>query len=890
MEFAPQQRLGQYRLVEKLGEGGMGVVWRAVDTTLEREVAIKVLPDLFSDDPERRSRFEREAKILASLHHPGIATIHGLHQVDGVHFLAMELAPGTDLARRLAAGPLPVEEALGIALKIAEALEAAHDSGVIHRDLKPANIQITPDGAVKILDFGLAKSLDPLTATSGGSGRARASLSPTMTTPAATLAGVILGTAAYMSPEQAKGRPVDRRADIWAFGCVLYEMLTGKRTFNGEGVSEVIASVIMAPVEMTSLPGAVPARVRRLLRRCLEKDPRRRLRDIGEARFALEETLSGAADDSAVTAGAAGAGRPSNARIVLAAAGAAIVTATIALAWRSLGAAPPPEPPERQLEIAATGPFRSSDSSSLVAISPDGRTIAYVERNRLFLRSLASLQPVQVETAGPAKIVFWSPDSVYLGFAAGGKLWKVLAAGGAPTTIADLRALSGGGAASWCPDGNIIFASGEAGLSRVSAAGGDLTPLVPIIEAAETDLHDPLCLPDNSVIFVSHLVDGRPSKLFHWQNGKRRELHALAPDQDIWYPAYAPSGHLLYHRHPANAGVWALPYSLATHEVTGPAFLVAQDGDVPSVSNDGTLVYAKGRISRLTRLTWIDRKGQEAGSIGEPQTQWPFPALSPDGRSVAIAATDNEQADIFVYDVERGTRTRLHATKVPNSMVSWSLDGRQILYNEGNSTLQTMKTRQADGGGEPATLGTGWAPGYSPEGRYMVYTDARKDTRFDVMVRDTEGAGDPVPLVATVADEGWPRISPDGRYLTYFSDETGGDYEVYLKRFPAGEGKWQVSSGGGIWPRWSPKGDRLYYARGHDIMEVDVTLGPDPRLGKPRVVVSRKPLGWPLINSWPPGFDVAADGSRFLVVQPIQSDETASGIIVHENWLRGFAK
>ncbi|HUD72408.1 MAG TPA: hypothetical protein VMQ62_10640, partial [Dongiaceae bacterium] len=497
---------------------------------------------------------------------------------------------------------------------------------------------------------------------------------------------------------------------------------------------------------------------------------------------------------------------------------------------------------------------------------------------------------VAVETTAPPQILFWSPDSAFVGYAAAGKLWKVPAGGGASSAVADLHGLAGGGGGSWCPDGNILFASGEGGIVRVAAMGGDLTPHIPLDEATESDLHDPFCLPDNSVLFAPHLTDGRPSRLVLWDKGKRKEILALAADQDIWFPAFDPAGYILFHRHPANAGIWALPFSLASHEVTGPAFLVAPDGDVPSVSNDGTLVHVKGRQSRRTQLVWLDRKGATVGTIGEPQAQWPFPQLSPDGRSVAIAAAENEETDIYIFDTERGTRTRLQAGKVPYSIEAWSLDGKRLLYSEGTSNAQTLKLRPADGSGAAVEMGIGWSPSYSPDGRYLAFARYGKTTNWDLFYRDTRGDSEPVTLVATAADEGWPRISPDGRYLAYTSDETGDNYEVYLRRFPDGEGKWQVSKDGGMWARWSPKGDRLYYVRGDDIMEVEVASGPEPRLSAPRLVLSRKPLGWPLIQGWAPGFDVSPDGSRFLVVQSSESDELLSGIIVHENWRRGFAK
>jgi len=880
--LAPGARLSSYRLVEKLGEGGMGVVWRAVDETLDREVAVKILPDLFANDPERLARFEREAKVLASLNHPGIATIHGLHESGGVRFLVMELVPGTDLAKRLEAGPLPRAEALAIGAKIAEALEAAHDHGVIHRDLKPANIQVTPDGGVKILDFGLAKAFD--TQSSGAS--ASVSLSPTLTTPASTNIGVILGTASYMSPEQAKGKPVDRRTDIWALGCVLFEMLAGKRPFQGEGVSEVLAAVIMAPVAFEELPGNLPRRVEQLVRRCLERDPKRRLRDAGEARIVLEDAIAGKAEDALSASPTAAEPPASKVKVFLLAAGAAVAASIVTgITFRAM-TPQPHDPPLRRFEIAAKGPFKSTNLSRLVGLSPDGRAIAYVDGGKLLIRPLASLEPTVVATTATPSIIFWSPDSTQLGFEADGKLWKVPASGGAATTMADIRkALTGGASGSWCPDGSILLSTGEGGIFRVSAGGGDLKEILPAEAGKVTDIHEPTCLPDGSILYVPHTEGGRPDSLWILADGKSRELLRVEHDQDIWSPVYSPAGFILYHRHPANVGIWALPFSLPKRRATGEPFLVAPNGEIPSVSRDGTLAYVKASGSRLTQAVWVDRTGKTLAKIGPPQDQWPFPELSPDGRFMAIPAQEANVEDIWVHDVERGTRTRLSAQNVMFSTQAWAPDGKSVAYVEGQGPPFSIKLAAADGSGTPREIAKGWSPSFVDGGRRLLYSVFKANPDWDLAEKSLEGKED--RTFAGPGFQAWPKLSPDGRFVAYISDESGKG-EVYVRRYPEGEGKWQVSTGGGDWPRWSAAGDHLYYVRGDTIMEVDVTLHPDIRLGAPKELFTRRALGFSLVLGFPAGYDVSPKGDRFVVIEPAGGPIDLGNITVVENWAQQF--
>jgi serine/threonine protein kinase len=894
--------LAHYRLVEKIGEGGMGVVWKALDTTLDREVAVKILPDEFAGQPERLARFEREAKLLASLNHPHIAAIYGIHESEGRRFLAMELVPGEDLSQRLSRGPVPVGEALPVALQMATALEAAHESGVIHRDLKPANIKLaggaspastttgsdapgstlaasgpgatasaaTIGGAgVKILDFGLAKAMEE------SSPSPDVTQSPTLTL-AATQAGVILGTAAYMSPEQARGHAADRRADIWAFGVVLFEMLAGRRLFSGDTVSDTLAAVLRADPDFDDLPATTSPASRRLLTRCLDKDPRRRLQSMGEARIALEDILSGREETREVTTVAAAPPPRRLSPVSLFAGlvvGAVLATATF---W-ALNPAPP-EPPLRKIVLPLQG-----DDSGLNAepvISPDGSQIVFRSGRALWVRRLDQWESRELDGTEDAESPFWSPDSLWLGYGKDGKLWKYSIGGGQATALCDLPTDFGAG--TWLPDGTILFAPNAGPMYAVSEKGGDPKVYLDIEEGKVSDFHEPGILPDGrGLVTVVHRRPEGADTIDLVVGGQRRTLLQL-PETWLGYPSYAPTGHLLYERTRSNDGIWAVPFSLETLELTGEPFMAVAGGSAPSVSADGTLVHLMG-ASGLFEMVWADRDGSVGEIVGQQHDRIWFPALSPDERRVAVVGIENNNSDIWIHDIERGTKTRLTFDESRQIIPAWSPSGEEIAYLSLDEGTPNLKLQSADGSGEARILAQGGNPSFSADGRYLAYDHREEDGNFGLFYRTMDEEGESVPFLDTEADERTPRISPDGRFLAYRSDESG-RAEIYIKRFPSSEGKWQVSVEGGVHPRWNGSGDELFYVEGSFLMAVPVETEPALRLGTPQRLFSWSP-SWILSNI---AYEVTDDGTRFLLVRPVGSASDEESIRIVENWASEF--
>jgi len=909
MSFTPGTTIGHYRLAEIIGEGGMGVVWRAHDTSLGRDVAIKVLPDLLARDPERLARFEREAKLLASLNHPGIAAIYGLHQEGAVRCLVMELAEGVTLAQRIDRGVLPLEEVLRIALAVAEALESAHERGIIHRDLKPANIMISGDpggsntraGRVKLLDFGLAKAFE---GDGGAASSPNVTQSPTITA-AMTGANVILGTAAYMSPEQARGQTADRRADVWSFGVVLFEMLTGQRLFAGETVSDTLASVLKVEPDWGALPADLPPRVRTLLRRCLDRDRNRRLRDIGEARITLEDELGRAPDthlaaalaSGAIPAASALAGAPAGSlRRWLVVAGAALAGGVLVFAaMRLLAPGREAAAPLRKLTLGNPG---KEERPSNPVVSPDGRAVAYLTPSHIVVREFHALETRTFPVEGPVGDLFWSPDGRSLGYVVRSRLTRVDALSGQQQAVCEAKgSFAGGSGGSWGPDGTILYSQADTqGLFEVSERGGDPRVVLATDSTREGDFHDPFLLPrGRGVIFVPHRRVGTFEAIELWANGKRKELVRLE-GQTLSNPVYSPTGHIVFHRTPTNSGVWAVPFSLDRLEVTGEPFLVASLGTSPSVANDGTLVYLEGSAVEALRLTWNDREGREVADGGSVTlgAGYAFPALAPDGRRGCVEVYDGEEADLWLFDIARGARTRLTFGKGREELPAWAPSGDAIVYHvrhEGSNELASMRVMRvaADGSGPPDTLAIGFVPTVTPDGRYVLYSKYLSGSDWDLAYRPMAGdRSQEARLLTAPGLQFNARVSPDGRYVAYVSNESG-QFEIFLTRFPGGEGRWQLSVGGGEWPRWSRRGERLYYVRGDDIMSVDVTLGASPTIGTPKVLFSRTGLGMPIIGGFAAGFDVTGDGERFLFFRDPKLAPTEQEVVVVQKWFVEFA-
>jgi serine/threonine protein kinase len=874
-------KLGRYEIRSKLGEGGMGEVYRARDEKLNRDVAIKILTEAFAQDSDRLARFKREAQVLASLNHPNIASIYGLEELNGSMALAMELVEGPTLANRLAAGPIPLDETLIIARQMATALEAAHERGIIHRDIKPANVKVTEETTVKVLDFGLAKVFADETPESD------LSHSPTLIK--GTQAGMILGTAAYMSPEQAKGKVVDKRSDVWAFGCVLFEMLTGKQTFTGETLTDILASVVRAEPDWSALPAVTPEVIRRLLRRCLTKDPKQRLRDIGEARITIESFLGGKSEETTELAASKGPLRGRNTLLWVAGIALAFIASGAGM-WllRPAGS----EIPLRKLELQI--PALDLNHYDAYSISPNGKSIAYVSNHRLWIRDLDRLEPREVPNTENASHPFWSPDSANVGYVIGKKMWRVSSAGAGNTAITDLPDIfSGAGAASWRADGIIIFTTGDSGLMQVPAQGGDPTPLLNV-GADEEDFHDASLLPDGrGVLFAVHRsVQGVDTiALF---DGKSRKNLIQIDGQRIGHPVYSRTGHVLFERRMTNPGIWALPFSLNRMEVTGEPFLVVPGAGAPRVADDGTLVFDFGEAGAPTRLVWMDRKGKTVNNIQPEPLPFQLPSLrlSPDGKQLVQATRESGKTDYWIVNLARGTRTRLTFDNSARGwFCGWTPDGQRVMYASGDTPpLYKIRLKAADGSGEAREFLSGLDASFSPDGKFVVYSAPERQQSqqdWDLWYVGTEPGAKPLPFLVTPKDQRYAEFSPDGNYVAYASNESG-RYEVYVKPFPSGEGKSRVSIDGGFVPRWSRRGDELFFASGNDIMVVHVQTKPTLVLGQPQKLFSRRPVAADRAEGFYDSYDVSADGQRFVMLQSDEQSTTSQKLIVIQNWFAEF--
>ena len=901
MSLGPGTRLGAYEIIALVGAGGMGEVYRARDPRLKREVAIKILPNAFADDADRLTRFQREAELLAALNHPNIAQIYGIED----RALVLELVDGPTLADRIAQGPVPLVEALPIAKQIADALEAAHEQGIIHRDLKPANIKVKADGTVKVLDFGLAKASQ---ASDPGHQASGLTHSPTITTPAlATHAGVILGTAAYMSPEQAKGRPLDRRTDMWAFGCVLFEMLTGTRAFGGEDVSDTLAEIIKGEPEWAALPAKTPAVIAKLLRRCLTKDRKSRLSDAAVARLEIDEALAGPAETSVPLVVAAQSRRERLGWALLSVA--LLVSAAMAtLVWvRTDG------PVVRPYRVSVlpppgmrTGIFRGFGSNrplSVLAVSPDGRYLAFLAtgddaRTSLWLRQLDSLTARELPGTDGAVGAFWKPDSRTIGFFADGKLKTIELTGGTPVTLCDAPANATG---TWGRQGDILFGtlSLREPIRRVPSSGGTATPVTTLQDQSLLDRHGwPFFLPDGRSFL--YLVAAGPGGL---PTMKAQGVFAASldsPETKQILPAgsnveYA-GGSLFFLRE--NVLV-AQPFNPDRLELSGEPVLVAQDISIGtsgleagiagtfSVSEAGVLAYQTRSAEVRSRLLWLDRAGRTLGELGQI-AGYTEPELSPDDKRVAVSVLDpvKRNRDIWLYDAKNGAAQRLTLDMPDSLSPRWSSDGAQVFFSSVVRGNRDIYRKASTGAGPESRVVADAAEKHlsdvSQDGKHVIYQSAFGGRGSNLFVRPVAGDAKPTPFAASKSSAFWGRFSPDGRWVVYYSDASG-RREVWVARFPDDGSKWQISTTGGMFPRWRRDGKELFYLGSDDKLYAVPVKGDGPafEFGAPVPLFPTRPQG-PFSS-----YAVSSDGQRFLVNSRLEED-TVTPITLLVNWSAGL--
>jgi Tol biopolymer transport system component len=875
--------LAHYEITSQIGKGGMGEVFRAKDQKLGREVAIKVLPEEFAQDTDRVARFQREAKLLASLNHPNIAAIYGLEEFAGTNFLVLELVEGETLADRIKAGPIPVEESLKLALQIAEALEAAHEKGVIHRDLKPANIKVTPEGKAKVLDFGLAK------AYAGDGQEVNLSNSPTLSD-VATQQGMILGTAAYMSPEQARGRTVDKRADIWAFGCVLFEMLSGRAAFSGRDVTDILAAVIRSEPDWSMLPANLHGRLREVLERCVKKEVRDRYHDISDVRVDLQKVLT---DPSGVLV------QPLEItetrirwRTTLGIAAAIAITAILVglVVWNSRA----PEP-RQVIRFDYELPDGQQLTNLPLAVSPDGKQFVYSTSKGLFLRSVNELTAKLIAgSEGDTRQPFFSPDGRWIGYfsIADRQLKKISINGGAPVSLCDVGGVGMAGA-SWGTDDMMVLSAIPHGIMRIPASGG--TP-ESLIKTESYFFESPQILQNGKSLLYTAYNSGFQQPRIMVRQLKSGESKELLPGTVV---RYLPNGYLIY-QPPDITTVYAIPVNPDTLAVAGEPVPLLEDVGFADISDSGTLVYipspprAKARRASGRTLVWVDREGKEE-PLGTPPNFYAYPKISPDGKRVAVSVGETPNEDIWIWDTVRKNLTKLTFEKTRDMLPIWSPDGKRIAYwaDTAGASPNGVFLKPADGTGEAEKLIS--APNgqlhpfsWSNDGKTLLMQEVVTWTNLDISVLSMEKEHTKKPLLQSERAETQPKISPDGQWMAYTSNDSGRD-EIYVRPFPdVTGGKWQVSTQGGTSPLWSPHGRELFYlSEDNQVMAVAVETEPTLGFQTPKVLFKNENLGFGAYTGTP--WDIHPDGKRFLMIKqpgvaPSAEEVVRPRITIVLNW------
>src|SRR3989454_716091 len=881
MSLASGTRLGPYEIVAPLGAGGMGEVYRARDTRLDRTVAIKILPAQFSSDPVRKQRLEREAKTISSLNHPHICVLYDVGSQDGIDYLVMECVEGETLAKRLEKGALPLEQVLKFGAQIADALDKAHHSGVIHRDLKPGNIMLTPTGA-KLLDFGLAKPTAPLTSV------ATLTAAVTQSSPM-TEQGAIVGTFQYMSPEQVQAKELDGRSDIFSLGAVLYEMLTGQRAFQGKSQLSVASAVLeKEPAPISTIKPLTPPALDRAIRHCLAKDPEDRWQTARDLLLELKWIAEGG---SQVALATPGVGKRIGARsrgALLGGVVSLILAAVTGLAVWDLKPSPP-QPVTRTVITLPPGQRLAGLNQPAVALSPDGTRLAYAAvqggTQQLYLRAMDSLEARPIPGTEGAVYPSFSPDGQWLGFFAGQKLKKISVSGGAAQTLGDATLANG---VSWSSQGTIAFSPASASfLEQVSEAGGAPQTLTRL-ETGEVSHRWPEFLPGGkAVLFVAS------TSSFNWTNsqiavqavgtGDRRNLI-----QGATHPRYASSGHLVYAQ---GGSLMAVPFDAQRLAVTGAAVPVVENvSNAPtagaaqySISTTGSLVYVPGGgQGDQRRLAWVARNGAEQPAAA-PARAYMFPRISPDGRRVALGVTEHE-TQLWLYDLSREALTRFTFEGIVNLNAVWTTDDKRIAFQSSKEGPPDIYWQRADGSGGPERVTTSEYPhapmSWAPDGQLLAFIEVNPSTQRDIWVlRMSDRKAQ--PFLRTRFDESVPRFSPDGRWLAYISNESG-RYEIYVQPYPGPGGKWQISTEGGTEPTWNHNGRELFYRSGDRMMAVDIATQPSFAAGKPRMLFAGP---YELSPATSPNYDVSPDGQRFLMLKPSEQEAAApTQINVVLNW------